>query len=108
MLVMEELKKTNTELETFFTSSQFQLNVSLTPQSKIQIIVHVEKVVHSEGSKKRKNTMTTKADRDQKGDEEGGSSQSSQREVAPMPDPIPIKVPSTKATCLRGRKLLFS
>jgi hypothetical protein len=54
MLVMEELRKTNTDWETFLTSSQFQLNVSPTPQSKIQSPVPVEKTVCSEVSKKEK------------------------------------------------------
>jgi hypothetical protein len=36
ILLMEELKKKNIDLENFITSSHFQLNVSPTPQSKVQ------------------------------------------------------------------------
>jgi hypothetical protein len=35
ILVMEELRKTNTNWESFLTSSQFQLNIAPTPNSKI-------------------------------------------------------------------------
>jgi hypothetical protein len=47
MLVMEELRKTNTHWEKFLTSSQFQLNITPTPQSKIQSPTHVERTMCS-------------------------------------------------------------
>jgi hypothetical protein len=47
MLVMEDLSKKNIDWETFLTSSQFQLNVSPTPQSKIQSYFLVERIVYS-------------------------------------------------------------
>ena len=50
---MEELKKTNTDWETFLIASHFQLNVSPTPQSKIQIPCLVDKTVCSEVRKRK-------------------------------------------------------
>jgi hypothetical protein len=47
MLVMEELRKTNIDWETFITSSQIQLNVSPTPYSKLQNHVPDEKTMYS-------------------------------------------------------------
>jgi hypothetical protein len=58
-------------------------------------------------NKKRKSTKTARDDKATKDHEGGGPSQSSQREAPPMPDPSPVEVPSTKATSLRGRKLVF-
>jgi hypothetical protein len=107
MLVMEELRKKNMDWEAFITSSHFQLNVSPTPQSKMQSPLHIDKTVNSEVNKKRKSTKTTRDDKATKDHEGGGPSQSSQREASPMPDPSPVEVPSTKATGLRGRKLVF-
>jgi hypothetical protein len=63
--------------------------------------------VYSEVRKKKRGTMTDKDDRAKKDHEEGGPSQSSQREASPMPDPTPMEVPSRKSTGLRGRKLVF-
>jgi hypothetical protein len=60
MLVMEELRKANTDWETLLTSSQFQLDVSPTPQSKRQSPTSVERVVYSEANKKKRGTMTGK------------------------------------------------
>jgi hypothetical protein len=40
--------------------------------------------------------------------EEGGSSQSPQREVSPFPSPSLVENPPTRARSLRGRTLFFS
>jgi hypothetical protein len=63
--------------------------------------------VYSEVSKKKRGTMTDKADRATNEAEAGGPSQPSHREASPMEDPIPMEVPSSKPTGLRGRKLVF-
>jgi hypothetical protein len=63
MLVMEELRKTTTDWETFLTSSHFQLNVAPTPQSKIQSPTLVERTVCSEVRKKKRGVMTDIDDR---------------------------------------------
>jgi hypothetical protein len=47
MLVMEELRKTSTDWETFLIASHFQLNVAPTPRSKRQNPTHVERTVFS-------------------------------------------------------------
>ena len=75
MLVMEELRKTNTNWETFLTSSQFQLDVSPTPQSKRKIPTSIERDVYSEARKKKKGTINDKYDRDTNEVESGGPSQ---------------------------------
>jgi hypothetical protein len=75
MLVMEELRKNNIYWETFLTSSQFQLDVSPTPQSKRQIPTLVERIVHSEASKKKRVTMSDKVVRATNEEEERGPSQ---------------------------------
>jgi hypothetical protein len=60
-------------------------------------------------NKKRKSIRSVKNDKETKEhEEEGGPSQSPQREVSPFPAPSPVETPSTRATGLRGRKLLFS
>jgi hypothetical protein len=46
MLVMEELRKKNIDWEAFITYLHFQLNVSPTPQSKMQIPLHIDKNVY--------------------------------------------------------------
>jgi hypothetical protein len=45
ILVMEELRKKNIDWEALITSSHFQLNVAPTPQSKMKIHLHVDKIV---------------------------------------------------------------
>jgi hypothetical protein len=47
MMVMEELRNKNIDWEAFITSSHFQLNVAPTPQSKMQIPLHIDKTVYS-------------------------------------------------------------
>jgi hypothetical protein len=79
MLVMEELRKTNTDWETFLTSSHFQLNVSPTPQSKIQSPTPVERIVCSEVSKRKRGAMTDIDDKATNETEAGGPSQPSHR-----------------------------
>jgi hypothetical protein len=109
MLVMDELRKRNMEWEEFITSSHFQLNIAPTPQSKVQIPLQVDKTVQLGMNKKRKSIRSVKNDKATKEHvEEGGYSQSPQREVSPFPAPSPVETPSTRATGLRGRKLLFS
>jgi hypothetical protein len=63
MLVIEELRKKNTDWETFLTASHFQLNVSPTPQSKIQIPTPVERTMCLEVSKWKRGAMTDKYDK---------------------------------------------
>jgi hypothetical protein len=75
MLVMEELRKTNIDWEKFLSSSQFQLYVSPTPQSKIQSPTSVERTVHSEASKKKRVIMSDKVVRATYEVELGGPSQ---------------------------------
>jgi hypothetical protein len=60
MLVMEEIKKTNTDWETFLTTSHFQLDIAPTPQSKRQTPTPVERTVHSNSSKKKRVTRSDK------------------------------------------------
>jgi hypothetical protein len=60
MLVLEELKKTNTVWETFLTTSYFQLDIAPTPQSKRHTPTPVEKTVHSYSRKKRRMTKRDK------------------------------------------------
>jgi hypothetical protein len=60
-------------------------------------------------NKKMKSIRTVKDNKATKEhEEEEGPYQSPQREVSPFPTPSPIETPSTRATGLRGRKLLFS
>ena len=46
MLEMEELRKNNTDWETFLTSSNFQLDISPTSRSKRKTLTYVERIVH--------------------------------------------------------------
>ena len=81
---MEELKKKNIVREKFIASSHFQLNVSHTPQSKVQIPPHDDCIIHTETSKKRKGKCIVKNDETIKEHEgEGGSHYSPQIEVSP-------------------------
>jgi hypothetical protein len=109
MLVMDELRKRNMEWEEFITSSNFHLNIAPTPQFKVQIPLQVDKNVYLEMNKKRKSIGSAKKDKETKEHvEEGGSYKSPQREVSPFPTPSPVETPLTRATGLRGIKLLFS
>jgi hypothetical protein len=108
MLVMEELRKTNTDWKTFLTTSHFQLKVSRTPQSKMKIPTPLDKTVCSEVIKKKRGTSMNDTDnRATNETKERGPSQPSHREVSPMANPIPMEVPSRKSTGMRGRKLMF-
>jgi hypothetical protein len=51
--------------------------------------------------------MTSKDDKAIEETEVGGPSQPSHRETSPVTDPTPAKVPSSRSTGLRGRKLVF-
>jgi hypothetical protein len=90
MLLMEELRKTNTDWETFLTSSQFHLDVSPTPQSKRQIPTSIERTLHSKASKKKRVTMSDKVVRATNEAKPGGPSQSPYRKTSPILDPIPM------------------
>jgi hypothetical protein len=108
MLVLEELKKTNTDWETFLAASYFQLDIAPTPQSKRQTPTPVEKTVHSDSSKKRRMTRSDKYFQATDKAEEGGPSQPPDREVSPVEEPTPMEIPSSKARSLKGKKLVFS
>jgi hypothetical protein len=108
MLVMEELKKKNIDWEKFIASAHLQLNVSPTPQSKVQSPLQADNIVHTETSKKRKRKDIAKNDEapnEQEG--EGGFYHSPQREVSPQPAPELAEIPSARATGTKGRRLLF-
>jgi hypothetical protein len=84
------------------------LNVSPTPQSKVQIPLQVDITVHTKIRKKRKSKGVVKNDEatnEQEG--EGGSYYSPQREVSPKPSPNLVETPSTRATSSKGKRLLF-
>jgi hypothetical protein len=51
--------------------------------------------------------MTDKADRARNEVEVGGPSQPSYREASPMAYLIPMEIPSSKSTGLRGRNIFF-
>jgi hypothetical protein len=75
MLVLEELKNTNTDWETFLVTSGFQPDIAHTPQYKRQTPTLVEKNVHSYSSKKRKMTGSDKSFQVTDKTVEGGPSQ---------------------------------
>jgi len=54
MIVMEELKKRNLTWEQFIASANLQLDVTPTPQSKVQSPLPASSVAQTETSKKRK------------------------------------------------------
>jgi hypothetical protein len=108
MLVMEELRKTKTNWETFLTSSQFQLDVSPTPQSNIQSPTPIERTVISEVSKRKGGTMIDKVDKATNEAGSGGPLQPSYREASPMTDPIPMDIPSRKPRGLKRKNMVFS
>jgi hypothetical protein len=107
MLVLEELKKTNTDWENFLAASYFQLDIAPTPQSKRQTPTPVEKIVHSDSSKKRRMTRSDKYFQATDKAEEGGPSQPPDREVSPVAEPTPMEIPSSKTGKLKGKKLVF-
>jgi hypothetical protein len=71
ILVMEELRKKNIDWDQFITSAHLQLNVSPTPQSKVQSPLQVENIVHIETSRKSKRKDIAKNDEDPKEKKEG-------------------------------------
>jgi hypothetical protein len=72
MLVMEEIKKTNIDWESFLTTSHFQLDISPTPRSKRQTPTPVERTTHSYSSKKKRVNKSDKYFKDIDEKEEGG------------------------------------
>jgi hypothetical protein len=107
-IMMEELRKKNIDWEQFISSAHFQLNVASTPQSKVQIPLQANSIVHTETSKKRKSKCIVKNDEATKEEEgEGGSHYSPKREVLPKLAPESAETPSTKAMGPKGRRLLF-
>jgi hypothetical protein len=107
ILVLEELKKTNTYWDSFLVASGFQPDVVHTPQSKRQTPIFVEKTVHSESSKKRK--MAKKDNSSQSTDKVSeGPSQPSDEETSHVVEPSPMETSSSKARSLKGKKLVFS
>jgi hypothetical protein len=75
MLVMEYLKKTNTDLEIFLNTLHFQLDITPTPRSKRRTPTHVERIVHSNSRKKKRVTRTNKSFQATDEAKEGGPSQ---------------------------------
>jgi hypothetical protein len=107
MLVLEELKKTNTDWDAFLVASGFQPDVVHTPQSKRQTPISVENTVHSESSKKRK--MAKKDKSSQSTDKiSEGPSQPLDEETSHVAEPSPMETSSSKARSLKGKKLVFS
>jgi hypothetical protein len=66
MMVMDELRNKNMNWEEFITSSHFHLNISPTPQSKMQSPLHIEKTVNLEVNKKQKRNKTARDDKETK------------------------------------------
>jgi hypothetical protein len=80
-----------------------QLNVSPTPQSKVQGPLQADSTVHTETSKKRKRKYIAKNDEDPNEQEgEGGFYHSPQREVSPQPAPELVEIPSVRATMIQN------
>jgi hypothetical protein len=107
MLVLEELKKTNTDWDAFLVASGFQPDVAHTPQSKRQTPIPAEKTVHSESSKKRKMTKRDKSIQSTDKIVEGPS-QPPDEDTSPVAEPAPMGTSSSKARSLKGKKLVFS
>jgi hypothetical protein len=74
------LRNKNIDWENVMTSSQFQLDVSPTPQSKRQIPTPIERIVYSKARKNKRVTMSDKYDKATNESESGGPSQSLDRE----------------------------
>jgi len=70
MLVMEDLKKRNIPWEQFIASAHLQLNVSPSPQYKVQSPLQDDNVVHTETSKNGKGKHIAKYDEAPKEQEE--------------------------------------
>jgi hypothetical protein len=88
ILVMDELKKKNIDQEQLISSTHFQLNVSPTPQSKVQILIQDDNIVHIETIRKTKRKYIAKNDEAPKEqEEEGGSHYSPERDFSPKPTP---------------------
>ena len=107
MLVLEDLKKTNTDWDAFLDTSGFQQYVSHTPQSKRHTHIPIEKTVHSESSKKRKMTKRDKSILYTNKSIEF-SSQLLDEDTSPMSYPTPMGTPLGKTKSLKGKQLVFS
>jgi hypothetical protein len=107
MLVLEELKKTNSDWDAFLVASGFQPDVVNTPQTKRKTPTSVENIVHTESSKRRK--MVKKDKSSQSTDKIGeGPSQPLDEETSPMAECSPMETSSSKERNLKGKKLVFS
>jgi hypothetical protein len=107
ILVLEELRKINSDWDAFLVASGFQPDVVNTPQSKRQTPIFVEKTVHTESSKKRK--MDKNDNSSQSTDKiSEGHSQPLNEETSPMVECSPMETSSSKARSLKGKKLVFS
>jgi hypothetical protein len=107
MLVLEELKKINSDRDDFLVASGFQPDVVNTPQTKRKIPTSVENIVHTKSSKRRKMVKNDKSS--QSTDNIGkGPLQPLDEENSPMAECSPIKTSSSKSRNLKGKKLIFS
>jgi hypothetical protein len=104
------LKKRNLTWEKFIISSNLQLDVAHTPQSRVQSPLPTSSVSQTETSKKRKGKHISQDKEVPKEveEEEREAHHSPQRELSPQPTPKLEEVPSAKTTAKKGRKLHFS
>jgi hypothetical protein len=110
MLVLEELKKRNIPWEKFIVSAHMKLNISLTPQSKIQRPFPSTSTALAGARRKRKRKSPTQYQEVIKEIEEieREAYHSPQRDFSPPLAPELEEVPSsTKVTTKKGRKLHF-
>jgi hypothetical protein len=111
MLVMEELKKRIIPFEQFIVSTHMNVDIALTPQSKMQSPLPYTSDAPEGTRKKRKNKGIAQDKEVIKEIEETKREayHSPQRYFSPPPSPKLEEVPSsTKATKNKGRKLHFS
>jgi hypothetical protein len=107
MLLLEELKKTNSDWDAFLVASGFQPYVVNTPQTKRETPSSVENIVHTESSKRRK--MVKKDKSSQSTDKISEvPSQPLDEETSPMEECSPMETSSSKERNLKGKKLVFS
>jgi hypothetical protein len=87
MLVMEDMKKINLSWEQFMVSSNLQLHITSTPQSRMQSPLPASIVSQEETSKERKRKPTTQDKETPKEveEEEREVHHSPQRECSPHP-----------------------
>jgi hypothetical protein len=92
MLVLEELKKTNTDWEIFLVASGFQPDIAHTPQSKRQTPTLAENIVPSYSRKKRNMTISYKSIQLTDKTVEGCPSQPPDREISHVAEPTPMEI----------------